>query len=265
MFRQVVAYRWIPGATDVALQQFRQSLEGLRAIPELLQLRFGDDARHFEGNFDFVAVMDFADFTSARRYVADERHQTFIREHASKLVGERVVVQHDWIADDATDIATDAAIDVSAPVGNWQLTIDCADPALLVRFWAPLLNYAVQPAPDGFNTWNEWYLSVGVPADELDLDGDGADRIFDPTGRGPKIWFQVVPEQKVGKNRLHLDVTVGGGRSVPLATRRERVDAKVAELIGLGATVQRVADHEGDNDHYYAVMHDPEGNEFCVA
>ena len=40
--------------------------------------------------------MDFADFDSARTYVAHPLHQTYIREHASKVVGERVIVQHDW-------------------------------------------------------------------------------------------------------------------------------------------------------------------------
>ena len=62
----------------------------------MLALTFGDDARHFEGNFDFVAVMDFADFASARRYVEHPLHQAYVRDHASAVVGQRVVVQHDW-------------------------------------------------------------------------------------------------------------------------------------------------------------------------
>ena len=69
---------------------------GLRAIPELLALDFGDDAGHFEGNYDFVAIMDFADFASARVYVENPLHQSYIREHASKVIGGRVVVQYDW-------------------------------------------------------------------------------------------------------------------------------------------------------------------------
>ena len=40
--------------------------------------------------------MDFADFDSARAYVQHPLHQTYIREHASKVVGERVIVQHEW-------------------------------------------------------------------------------------------------------------------------------------------------------------------------
>ncbi len=150
---------------------------------------------------------------------------------------------------------------------EWQLTIDANDPALLVRFWGPALGYAVQPPPPGHATWNDWYRSVGVPEDELDLSGDGSDRILDPEGAGPTIWFQAVPERKNGKNRLHLDLRVGGARSVPVAQRKPGVDAKVAELVAAGATVLRrypaefeVTDVEG----YFVVMADPEGNEFCV-
>jgi Stress responsive A/B Barrel Domain len=66
------------------------------AYPELLGLTWGDDARHFEGNFDLVVVADFADFASARAYVEHPLHQTYVRDHASKVVSDRVVVQHDW-------------------------------------------------------------------------------------------------------------------------------------------------------------------------
>ena len=96
MFRQVVMYRWREGVTEDALQGLRDAAERMRAIPELVGLTFGDDARHFEGNFDFVVVADFEDFTSARRYVDHPLHQAYIRDHASQVVGERVIVQHDW-------------------------------------------------------------------------------------------------------------------------------------------------------------------------
>ena len=104
MFRQVIAYRWADGVTDEAKAGFRDALAGLRAIPELSSLRFADDARHFEGNFDAVAVMDFPDFAAARRYVTDERHQVYIRDFASKLISERVVVQHDWAVRDLAGV-----------------------------------------------------------------------------------------------------------------------------------------------------------------
>lgn len=96
MFRQVVSIRWAEGVSVEDKQGFRDALESLRAIPELLALTWGDDAGHFEGNFDVVAVMDFADFDSARVYVQHPLHQAYIRDHASKFVGERVIVQHDW-------------------------------------------------------------------------------------------------------------------------------------------------------------------------
>jgi hypothetical protein len=146
----------------------------------------------------------------------------------------------------------------------WQLTVDCSNPSVMVAFWRRALDYIVKPAPTGFATWNDWYVSVGVPEGELDLTGDGADRIEDPTGAGPGIWFQVVPEPKTVKNRLHLDLLVGGGRAVPLDQRRSRVDEKVADLIELGASVHQV--HDDESSEFYAVtLQDPEGNEFCVA
>ena len=145
---------------------------------------------------------------------------------------------------------------------TWQITIDCREPARLVPFWAEVLGYRPKPPPEGHATWNDWYRSVGVPDDELDLDGDGTDRLEDPAGEGPAIWFQVVPEAKTVKNRLHLDVYVGGGCSVPIEERRARVDARVTELTALGATAVRTTAIPG---HYFVVMHDPEGNEFCLA
>jgi Glyoxalase-like domain len=147
-------------------------------------------------------------------------------------------------------------------VTAWGLTIDCHRAAVLVPFWSAALGYVAESPPNGFDTWNDWYRSVGVPQEELDLSGDGTDRLIDPAGRGPRIWFQPVPEAKAGKNRLHLDLYVSGGRSVQLGVRRQRVDARVAELVALGANVDHAAE---SYDHYFVVMHDPEGNEFCVA
>lgn len=151
----------------------------------------------------------------------------------------------------------------------WQLTIDANDPSLLVAFWARVLGYVPQPPPDGFDTWRDWYVSVGVPAEEFAEGDDACDRLMDPDGHGPTIWFQPVPEHKAGKNRLHLDIYASGGRSVPLELRRERVDAKVAELVAAGATVIRRNPEDFDSpevaDHYARTLQDPEGNEFCVA
>jgi hypothetical protein len=101
---------------------------------------------------------------------------------------------------------------------------------------------------------------VGV--DEADL-GIGQDCIIDPDGKGPRIWFQVVPELKAVKNRLHLDISVSGGRASPIETRRRRVDAEAERLAGLGASYVRGLSEEG-LDHYGVAMQDPEGNEFDI-
>jgi catechol 2,3-dioxygenase-like lactoylglutathione lyase family enzyme len=96
VFRQVVAHRWAPGTSEAEQQGYRDAMERLRVIPELVALRYGDDAGHFPGNHDFVAVMDFPDFAAARRYVAAEPHRRFVEDHAVHVVDARVVVQHDW-------------------------------------------------------------------------------------------------------------------------------------------------------------------------
>lgn len=102
MFRQVVASKWVDGASADARQGLRDAVERLREIPELLAMTYGDDAGHFDDNFDFVVVADFADFESARRYVAHPLHQAYVRDHASKIIGRRVVVQHNWAGPNAS-------------------------------------------------------------------------------------------------------------------------------------------------------------------
>jgi catechol 2,3-dioxygenase-like lactoylglutathione lyase family enzyme len=141
-----------------------------------------------------------------------------------------------------------------------QVTFDCADPARLAGFWAEALGYRLEEPPDGFATWQEYWVSRGLPPEEIE---DGYDAIVDPEGVRPRIWFQPVPEGKVVKNRLHLDLGVSGGRQVPLETRRRRVDAEAERLVAAGATRLRVLSEEGV-DHYGVVMADPEGNEFCL-
>ena len=143
---------------------------------------------------------------------------------------------------------------------NFQLVVDCTDPDRLCRFWAAALRYELEPPPAGFASWDDYWRDVGVPESDL---GVGADCIVDPGGAGPRIWFQVVPERKTIKNRLHLDIRVGGGRSVPMAARRQRVDAEAGRLAGLGATMVRALEEEG-LDHYGVAMKDPEGNEFDI-
>ena len=148
---------------------------------------------------------------------------------------------------------------------TWHLTIDSNDPALMARFWGPLLGYVPEPPPDGFDSWLAYYQSV-VPEENLSGDPDDyIDRIVDPAGAGPKIWFQPVPERKTVKTRFHFDVYVAD-RSAPMEEIVATVDAKVAELVALGATVDHPNRIDTDTLQRYAVvMHDPEGNEFCVA
>jgi len=100
------------------------------------------------------------------------------------------------------------------------------------------------------------------PVAEEEL-GIGEDRIADPSGAGPRIWFQRVPDSKTVKNRLHLDISAGRDRSVPIQTRAARVEAEAERLVGLGATMIRVLTEPG-LDHYAVAMTDPEGNEFDI-
>jgi hypothetical protein len=143
---------------------------------------------------------------------------------------------------------------------RFQLVINCADPDRLARFWAAALGYELEPPPAGFATWNDWRRDIGLPEEYLRA---GADSIIDPDGGGPRVWFQVVPDGKTVKNRLHLDVHASGGRTLPLATRRQRVDAEAQRLVDLGATMVEASSEEG-LDHYAVGMKDPEGNEFDV-
>jgi len=143
---------------------------------------------------------------------------------------------------------------------SYQLVIDCASPEPLARFWAEALHYVIASPPAGFESWDDFYRSIGVSEDEL---GIGADRIEDPEGEGPDIWFQVVPERKSIKNRLHIDLHASGGRDAPLETRRERVEAEAARLVALGATRKHAIVEEG-LDHYAVALSDPEGNEFDI-
>lgn len=144
---------------------------------------------------------------------------------------------------------------------GFQLVIDCANPDRLARFWAAALGYELAPPPAGFATWNDYYRDLGLPEEEL---ADGADRISDPRGHGPSIWFHAVPETKIVKNRLHLDIHASGERADPIELRRQRVDAEARRLVDLGATTVGALMEDGILDHYAVGMKDPEGNEFDI-
>lgn len=144
----------------------------------------------------------------------------------------------------------------------FQLTIDCHRPSRLIAFWQPLLGYEVPVPPQPYATWRDWYVSVGVPADEIE--GDGTDRLVPRDDKGVAIWFQPVPEGKTIKNRLHLDLRVTRGRAVSRAARRADIEPVVAEVQARGGALIRWSEDE-QADHVYTVMADPEGNEFCLA
>jgi transposase len=152
---------------------------------------------------------------------------------------------------------------------EFQVTIDCALPARLARFWCEALGYVPEPPPAGSGNWYDYLRSIGVPADELDAeltefpDGDLCDSVVDPAGRGPRIWFQKVPEAKQLKNRLHLDLEVGGGHRIPIEERRRRIRAEAQRLVAAGARQLSELDPDGV-DHYAITLADPEGNEFCL-
>jgi catechol 2,3-dioxygenase-like lactoylglutathione lyase family enzyme len=140
---------------------------------------------------------------------------------------------------------------------TFQVTFDCADPRRLMAFWSEALGYHVPAPPDGHESWDAWLAANGVPEDQWNSKG----AIEDPDGVRPRIFFQRVPEPKAAKNRVHLDVNVGGGREVSSEERVARVRADVARLEALGATKVREAEQLGD---FWIVMLDPEGNEFCL-
>jgi hypothetical protein len=141
---------------------------------------------------------------------------------------------------------------------KWTLTFDCARPGVMAAFWGTALGYVEAPPPAGFVSWEDWFTRLGVPEDEWD---DGA-ALSDPDGIAPNISFLKVPEGKVAKNRIHLDVQVGGGRAEPWEIRWARVTEAVERLTAAGATVIQEVGQDGTPDH--VVMADPEGNEFCV-
>jgi hypothetical protein len=144
----------------------------------------------------------------------------------------------------------------------YKVVFDAADPHAQARFWAEALGYVVED----HSTLIKALLGQGAvtEADVVEVDGGQGFRtaaaIRDPeapvdeftgSGRGGRVLFQVVPEPKTAKNRVHLDLHVG-----------EQRDEVVDRLVGLGATVIGEG-QEGPST--WKVLADPEGNEFCVA
>jgi len=143
---------------------------------------------------------------------------------------------------------------------RFQIVVDCKDPVSLAKFWMQALGYVPEPPPKGFASWVAFYEKIGVPKEEL---FEGTDSIIDPDGKGPRIWFHVVPETKTCKNRLHFDLGVSGGFGVPMNIRRERVEAEAARLVNIGANRLETLEEPG-LEHYAVAMADPEDNEFDI-
>ena len=134
-----------------------------------------------------------------------------------------------------------------------NIVFDCADPRALSHFWADVFGYPRQE-------WGE--LGERLKASGL-TDDDLAQRSIaeDPTGEGPRFFFQKVPEGKVAKNRVHIDIRTNPDRPAT----REEVDAEAKRIVGLGATIVELKDLRfGDWPEYHYILHDPEGNEFCL-
>ena len=136
-----------------------------------------------------------------------------------------------------------------------QVTFDCADPERVARFWCEVLGYEVPPPPPGFDSWGDFDRSL--PPERQ----GSAFACEDPTGTGPRLFFQRVPEGKVVKNRVHLDVRVG--RGLVGQERLDVLEAEGARLEALGAQRVRLLTADGFNESCL-VMQDVEGNEFCL-
>ncbi|MFG2824689.1 VOC family protein [Kitasatospora sp. NPDC048365] len=109
-----------------------------------------------------------------------------------------------------------------------NVAIDCADAYGLARFWSEV---------------------TGRPHHPTDRPGDPEAQVM--LAEGPILHFNQVPEPKTVKNRLHLCLR-------PETSREEEVE----RLLGIGATL--VADRRNPDGSGWAVLADPEGNEFCV-
>ncbi len=139
-----------------------------------------------------------------------------------------------------------------------QITVDCHDPAALSEFWADALGYRLDAPPAGYATWPAFLQAQGVPEEEW----NSASACSDPDGPGPRLFFQRVEEHKEEKNRLHLDLDVGGGHGASPEERTRRVRDEAQRLVGLGAQVLR--ERSNSFGEQWTVLSDPEGNEFCL-
>jgi hypothetical protein len=137
---------------------------------------------------------------------------------------------------------------------DFQVSIDCAGPHALADWWAEALGWMVEPTDEdfirkmiaeGYATDNDTTVHGGALVWK-----EGA-AIRHPNGGRRRILFQLVPEPKTVKNRVHLDVFVGA----------ENIEAEFKRLTGMGAKFL----HRGQQGpHTWVTIADPEGNEICL-
>ncbi len=140
-----------------------------------------------------------------------------------------------------------------------QITFDCADPAGLAAFWAEALGYRLQDPPEGFASWEQALDQWGIPPERR----NDVSAVNDPDGRGPRLFFQRVPEPKQTKNRVHLDVRAAPGLQGD--ARMAGLEAEAARLVAHGATRLRRHEPAPQLGAGHIGMADPEGNVFCLA
>ncbi|GAA1914125.1 VOC family protein [Streptomyces durmitorensis] len=147
-----------------------------------------------------------------------------------------------------------------------QITFDAHDPRALSSFWSDVLGYVIPGPPgvdlpegaDALAAWDDFLARIGVPEDQR----NAKSAIEDPSGHGPRVFFQQVPEDKVAKNRVHLDVRAAPG--LEGEERMAALEAECARLVALGAERVRRDEPAPPLSSGYIVMTDPEGNEFCL-
>lgn len=124
-----------------------------------------------------------------------------------------------------------------------DIVFDCEHPASLARFWAAAIEgYQVAPYDDAELAR---LRSIGI-----DNPDDDPTVLVEQPGVSPRLFFQQVPEHKIVKNRVHIDLQADGD-----------LKAEVSRLVELGAFF--VKEHATDTGRF-VTMSDPEGNEFCV-
>lgn len=138
-----------------------------------------------------------------------------------------------------------------------QVTIACEDPARLATFWEGALGYVQQPPPPGFDTWDDFADSAGIPEEKR----NDIAAVVDPEAVGPRLLFERWDGGAPNK-RVHVDINALAGEDLGDEGRAARLGEERLRLEGLGASFHRYA--SGMAGETWLEMFDPEGNWFCV-